>query len=134
MIAWRRLEEEDDDEYEQKLSWLPLPMSSLVGGGLKDGMVITVFDFSQVCTMTAEAPTQLQRSRAWQPRRTFALVAAAVSVAAAGPDDPHHAHPPRHNRFRRAEAPTGESTVAAGQIIRPCGQAHCCDAPTLRHW
>jgi len=38
---------EDDDEYAQKLAFLPVPMADLVGGGLRDGMVVDVTDFGQ---------------------------------------------------------------------------------------
>jgi hypothetical protein len=42
-----REEDEDDDDYEQKLSFLTRPLSGLVGGGLGDGIIAAVTDFSQ---------------------------------------------------------------------------------------
>lgn len=38
---------DDDDEHAQKLGFLAVPLASLVGGGIKDGMVIAVTDASQ---------------------------------------------------------------------------------------
>ena len=38
---------EDDDEYELKCSFLNVPLSSLVGGGIKDGTMASISDFSQ---------------------------------------------------------------------------------------
>ena len=40
-------EDEDDDDYARKMSWLSQPLASLVGGGLKDGTVAEIDDSSQ---------------------------------------------------------------------------------------
>jgi ubiquitin-like 1-activating enzyme E1 B len=39
--------DEEEEEYAQKLSFLPLPMAELVGGGLRSGVIATVTDFLQ---------------------------------------------------------------------------------------
>lgn len=39
--------DEDEEEYEQKMGFLDVPLAKLVGGGLKDGMTADCADFGQ---------------------------------------------------------------------------------------
>jgi hypothetical protein len=42
-----REEGEDDEEFEQKQGFLSKPLSSLVGGGIKDGTILAITDWRQ---------------------------------------------------------------------------------------
>ncbi|RYG56858.1 hypothetical protein EON66_01825 [archaeon] len=41
-----REEDEEDDEYARKMSWLSQPLASLVGGGIRDGTTLIITDHS----------------------------------------------------------------------------------------
>lgn len=45
-------EDEDEDEYTRRMAQKALPLAGLPGGGIQDGSVLTIMDFSQDMRLT----------------------------------------------------------------------------------
>ena len=102
-----REEGEDDDDFAQKIGFLSVPLAQLVGGGIKDGTVLTVTDFAQALTLTINVihtQSDLLGERGFQLVGVVDVAAAAATVKARNDADAAAA----------AAATTTQSVTAAG--------------------
>lgn len=74
---------ESDDEYAQKLTFLDKSLAELVGGGIRDGTVLTVTDFSQDLTLMVTVSHATRAALAEAARERGFEIVGVVDAAAA---------------------------------------------------